>query len=92
MFTTVISWFTSALSAAFSWLTSFFNIDNGAFSVLFMSMFVVFLAVRFLIMPLTGSGMGSVYEHISGGSDAVKKKSTSKKSSKSRATSTGKKK
>lgn len=78
MYETIISWLTSALSAVFGWFTTFFgSIGNGEFLGLFIAMFVVFMAVKFLIIPLTGSSMGVFSDFFSGGSDSVKKNSYS---------------
>lgn len=77
MYGTVISWLTSSLNAVYKWFCSFFFIEGGVFQRLFISMFVVFMAVRFLIIPLTGSsGMSMFFD--SGSSDSVKPVPSSK--------------
>mgnify|MGYP001121225841 CR=1 FL=1 len=80
MFSTVLSWLTSSLSAVFGWFSSFYSyIGDGEFLGLFISMFVVFMAVKFLVIPLVGGNGMSVFG--SGSSDSVKpaKKISSKK-------------
>lgn len=59
MFSTILSWLASAVSACFDWLATFFSLEGGAFNGLFIAMFVVFMAVRFLIIPLVGTGLNS---------------------------------
>lgn len=61
-----ISLLTTSLTSCFSWLESFFSSLSA--SSFYLSLFVMILIIRFLIMPLTGSGVGSIF---SGKSDKV---------------------
>ncbi len=72
MYESIINILSSALSAVFNWFTTFFGIYNSAFLGLFIAMFVVFMAVRFLIIPLVGGSAPSPFENFSGKSDSVK--------------------